>query len=112
MTSGDPSINIKTNQHDILRRLVPKSKIPVSGHIHSLFQIILDTWQLKFSCLRPESGRRSSFPDNIKKICTLSLEIQAEQVLADFGPFLAFFRHFQLTEKKVVMEKVSYFWMF
>ena len=101
MTSDDPGINMKINQHNILRRLVPKPKIPVSGHIHSRFQIILDTWQLKFFCLRPEPGRHSSFPGNIKKICTLSLEIQANPVLADLRPFLAFFRHFQLTEKKL-----------
>ena len=83
MISDDPDINTKLNQLDILRRLVPKPKSRVSGHLHFLFQIIIDSLQLNFLHRSIEPGRHDNFPENIDEICTVGLELKADRIRMD-----------------------------
>ena len=82
-TSDDPDINMKTNQREILRRLVPKPRIRVSCHIQSLLKSLQSCDKANIT-----SGTRSQEANQMsveyQKIRKVSLELEAAEIFADF----------------------------
>ena len=82
-TSGDPDINMNNNQREILRRLVLKPRIRVSGHIQSLFKSSQTRGNANFTSVTRTQGANKMSAKH-QKIRKVGLELEAAEIFAHF----------------------------